>query len=87
MDLRSVMERKLNPTIEYIKSIGWVLLLVYVFLGLFAFISGRIVGYSLAIWVCAGLAAIVTIVFASILLFNIIIVNSTNTKRHFFRRQ
>lgn len=87
MDLRSVKESKLNPTIEYIISIGWVLLLVYVFLGLFAFISGRIVGYSIAIWVCAGLAAIVTIVFASILLFNIIIVNGSNTIKRLFRRQ
>ena len=87
MDLRSVKERKLNPTIEYIKSIGWVLLLVYVFLGLFAFISGRIVGYSLAIWVCGGLAAIVTIVFASILLFNIAIVCGSNAIKRRFRRQ
>jgi len=81
------MERKLNPTIEHFKSIGWVLLLVYVFLGLFAFISGRIVGYSLAIWVCGGLAAIVTIVFASILLFNIAIVCGSNAIKRRFRRQ
>jgi len=81
------MERKLNPTIEHIKSIGWVLLLVYVFLGLFAFISGRIVGYSLAIWVCAGLAAIVTIVFASILLLNIVIVGGFNIKKRLFRQK
>jgi len=81
------MEGKINPTIEHIKSIGWVLLLVYVFLGLFAFISGRIVGYSLAIWVCGGLAAIVTIVFASILLFNIAIVSGSNTIKRRSRRQ
>jgi len=87
MDLRSVKERKFNPTIEYIKSIGWVLLLVYVFLGLFAFISGRIVGYSLAIIFCAGLAAIVTIVFASILLFKIGIVSVSNTIKRLFRHQ
>ena len=81
------MERKFNPTIEHIKSIGWVLLLVSVFLGLFAFISGRIVGYSLAIKVCGGLFAIVTIVFASILLFNIAIVSGSNTIKRLFRRQ
>jgi low affinity Fe/Cu permease len=79
------MERKMNPTIEHIKSIGWVLLLVYVFLGLFTFISGRIVGYSLAIWVCGGLAVIVTIVFASILLFNIAIVSGFNTIKRLFK--
>jgi len=81
------MERKFNPTIEHIKSIGWVLLLVSVFLGLFAFISGRIVGYSLAFMVCGGLVAIVTIVFASILLFNIAIVSGSNTIKRLFRRQ
>jgi hypothetical protein len=81
------MTKELNPTIEHIKSIGWVLLLVYLFLGLIAFISGRIVGYSLAIWVCGGLAAIVTIVFTSILLFNIAIVSGSNTIKRLFRRQ
>ena len=80
------MERKLNPTIEHMKSIGWVLLLVYLFLGLFAFISGLIVGYSLAIGVCGGLAVIVTIVFASILFLNIAIVNGFNTIKRLFRR-
>jgi len=81
------MGRTIYPTLEHIKSIGWVLLLVYVFLGLFAYISGRIVGYSLAIWVCAGLAAVVTIVFASILLLNIAIVSGFNTKKRLFRRK
>jgi L-lactate permease len=80
------MERTINPTIEHIKSIGWVLLLLYVFLGLFAFISGRIIGYSMAIWICAGLAIIVTIVFASILLFNIAIVSGFNIIKRLFRR-
>jgi hypothetical protein len=80
------MGRGLNPTIEHIKSIGWVLLLVYLFLGLFAFISGRIVGYSMAIWVCAGLAAIVTIVFISILFLNIAIVSGSNTIKRLFKR-
>jgi len=81
------MGRTINPTIEHIKSIGWVLLLVYLFLGLFAFISGRIVGYSQAIWVCAGIGIIVTIVFISILLFNIAIVSGSNTIKRLFRRQ
>ena len=80
------MGKTINHTIEHIKSIGWVLLLVYVFLGLFAFISGRIVGYSLAIWICGGLAAIVTIVFASILLLNIAIVSGFNIRKGIFRR-
>jgi len=81
------MEKKVNHTIEHIKSIGWVLLLVYVFLGLVAFMSGRIVGYSLALWVCGGLSAIVTVVFASILLLNIAIVSGFNIRKRLFRRK
>ena len=80
------MNRSINHTIEYIKSIGWVLLLVYLFLGLFAFISGRIIGYSIAIWICGGIALIITIVFASILLlFNVAIVNGSNVIKRIFR--
>ena len=81
------MERTINPTIEHIKSIGWVLLLVYLFLGLFAFISGRIVGYSQAIWICAGIGIIVTVVFVSILLFNIAIVGGLNIIKRLFRHK
>ena len=81
------MGRTINPTIEHIKSIGWVLLLMYLFLGLFAFISGRIVGYSQAIWICAGLGIIVTIVFISILLFNIAIVGGFNIIKRLFRHK
>ena len=81
------MGRTINLTIEHIKSIGWVLLLVYLFLGLFAFISGRIVGYSQAIWICAGLGIIVTIVFISIFLFNIAIVGGFNIIKRLFRQK
>jgi len=63
-----------GPTMEHLKSVGWVLLLIYVFLLSFACISGRIFGYSLVMGVCAGIAVIVTVVFATILLFNIAIV-------------
>jgi hypothetical protein len=65
------MEKHVNPTIEYFRTIGFVLLLVYLFLGLFAFISGHIVGFSPAVWCCVGLGIMVTIVFMSIVLFNI----------------
>jgi len=80
------MGRTIDPTVEHIKSIGWVLLLVYLFLGLFAFISGRIAGYSQAIWIFVGIAVIVTIAFASILLFNIAIVSGINAVKRLFKR-
>jgi hypothetical protein len=79
------MGRAINHTAEHFKSIGWVLLLIYIFLGLFAFISGRIIGYSIAVWICGGLAFIITIVFTSILLFNIAIVNGFNVIKRLFR--
>ena len=78
--------RTIRPAVEHMKTIGWVLLLIYVFLGLFAWISGRIVGYSLAVWVCAGLAAIVTIVFVFILLMNLVIVGGISGMKRLFRR-
>ena len=79
------MNRSINHTIEHMKSIGWVLLLVYLFLGLFAFISGRIIGYSIAISICGGIALIITIVFASILLFNVAIVKGSIVIKRIFR--
>jgi len=79
------MGRAINHTAEHIKSVGWVLLLVYIFLGLFAFISGRIIGYSIAVWICGGLAIVITIVFASIFLFNIAIVSGFNVIKRLFR--
>jgi hypothetical protein len=79
------MDRAINHTLEHIKTIGWVLLLIYLFLGLFAFISGRIIGYSMAVWICGGLAIIITIVFASILLFNVAIVSVFNAIKRIFR--
>ena len=79
------MGRAINHTAEHIKSIGFVLLLVYIFLGLFAFISGRIIGYSIALWICGGLALVITIVFASLLLFNIAIVSGFNVIKRLFR--
>jgi len=79
------MGRPINYTVEHIKSIGWVLLLVYIFLGLFAFISGRIIGYSIAVWICGGIAIMITIVFVSILLLNIAIVNSSNGIKRLFK--
>jgi low affinity Fe/Cu permease len=79
------MKRRINHTTEHIKSIGWILLLVYIFLGLFAFISGRIIGYSIAIWICAGLAVIISIVFASIVLFNIAVVSGFDIIKRLLR--
>ncbi len=81
------VERPMNPTKEHVKTLVWVLLLVYLFLGLFAFISGRIVGYSLAVWVCAGLAVLVTMVFASIFLLNIAIAGGSSMIRRLLKRK
>jgi low affinity Fe/Cu permease len=76
------MEKSVNPTREHFKAIGFVLVLVYLFLGLFVFISGRLVGFSLAIGCCAGLAIVVTIVFMSIVLCNIISIGILKIKKH-----
>ena len=78
------VDKPVNHTVEYFRSIGWVLLLIYLFLGLLAFIFGRIVGFSLAIWCCVGLGMTVTIVFVSIILFNITCIGVVKILRYIF---
>lgn len=80
------MPRPVNHTIEHFKSIGWVLLLLYVFLGLFALVAGRIIGFSMAVWCSVGLGVIVTVVFASIILLNVTFVGTMNMIRRLFGR-
>src|SRR5574342_709955 len=63
-----------HPTRDYFKTIGWVLTLLYLFLILFALVSGQIIGFEYTFLVCFGVGILVTIVFATIISLNLLII-------------
>ncbi len=68
------MNSRHRATADYFRTLGWVLTLLYLFLVLFAFVAGRIMGLSNTFWVCIGIATITTIIFASIIALNMLII-------------
>ena len=59
---------------EHLKEVGWVLFLVYLFLGLLVLIFRTHVEYPTATKICLGFALVVTAVFAGIILCNLLVV-------------
>jgi hypothetical protein len=57
---------------EHPKEVGWVLFLVYLFLGLLVLIFRAHVEFATALKICLGFALVVTAVFVSILLCNLL---------------
>jgi hypothetical protein len=68
------MEKPVDPRGEYVKEIAWAILMIDVIIGLCALLVSRHVGMGTAARVCAGFAALVTVVFGGILLVNLILV-------------
>jgi hypothetical protein len=79
------MQRPINSTIEYFKLIGWVLLLGYFFLGSIAIIFGRMIGYEITVWCCISLAIVITIVFLTIIIFNLLAIFIVSITRRLHR--
>jgi hypothetical protein len=79
------MQKPTNSTIEYFKLIGWVLLLGYFFLGSVAIIFGRMIGYEIAVWCCIGLAIVITVVFLTIIIFNLFAIFIVSLTRRLYR--
>ena len=63
-----------KPTADYFRTLGWVLTLLYLFLILFALVAGRIIGLDNTFWVCIGVATITTVIFASIIALNMLVI-------------
>jgi hypothetical protein len=63
-----------NDLIEHLKEVSWVLFLMYIFLGFIVLIFGRSLGYVTVIWISVVLAALVTIMFASIIMGNLLLI-------------
>jgi preprotein translocase subunit SecF len=52
--------------LNYLKQVLWALFLVYLMLIGIAYLFGKQVGYEISIWVCLGIALLVTVSFISI---------------------
>jgi hypothetical protein len=55
---------------NYFKQVAWALFLVYLILGGAACLFGKQIGYDTVLWVCLGIALLVTVTFISIYLFD-----------------
>jgi len=75
-----------NNLIEHLKEVSWVLFLVYIFLGFIVLIFGRFLGYVTVIWISMVLAALVTIMFASIVMGNLLLILVTTMFRRLLQR-
>ncbi len=53
---------------NYFKQVAWALFLVYLILGGVAYLFGKQIGYDTILWVCLGIALLVTVTFISIYL-------------------
>ena len=71
---KSDVNRRHKPTADYFRTLGWVLTLLYLFLILFALAAGRIIGLDNTFWVCIGIATITTVIFASIIALNMLVI-------------
>jgi hypothetical protein len=70
---------------EHLKDVSWVLLIVYLFLGLVMLIFGRSLGYDTTLWIYIGLVVFITTVFGSIVLGNLLLVVIVRTFKRLFR--
>jgi hypothetical protein len=68
------MGKLTRDLIEHSKGVSWVLFLVYIFLGFIVFIFGRSLGYVTITWISVVLAALVTIMFGSIVIGNLLLI-------------
>jgi hypothetical protein len=68
--------------VEHLEEIGWVLLLVYLLLGLLVLIFHTHVEYGTALRICLGYAVLVTAVFGSIVLVNVIVIAVVKLIQH-----
>lgn len=68
------MNGRQRATADHFRTLGWVLTLLYLFLVLFALVADRILELSDTFCVCIGVATITTIIFASIIALNMLIV-------------
>jgi flagellar biosynthesis protein FliQ len=85
MDYR-FMGKLTRDLIEHSKEISWVLSLVYIFLGFIVLIFGRSLGYVTISWISAVLAALVTIMFGSIVIGNLLLILVTSLFNRFLHR-
>lgn len=60
--------------IAFLKQVLWALFLVYLILLGAAYLFGKQVGFEISMWVCLGIAALVTVTFASIYLCNVAVI-------------
>jgi hypothetical protein len=54
-------------------------------LGSVAIIFGRVIGYEIAVWCCIGLAIVITIVFLSIIIFNLLAIFAVALAKRLYR--
>jgi hypothetical protein len=71
---------------EHLKDILWVLVLVFIFLGFVILIFGGILGYDTVTLIGIGLALLVTIIFISIVLGELLLILMLNLFRRLFHR-
>jgi hypothetical protein len=67
---------------DHLKEVSWVLILLYLLLGFVILIFSRFIGFNVILWICLGLAILITFVFASIILGNLILTGIVNLARH-----
>jgi hypothetical protein len=80
------MDKLTRDLIEHLKEVSWVLLLVYIFLGFIVLIFGRFLGYVTITWIGVILAALVTIMFGSIVIGNLLLILVMSLFRRFLHR-
>lgn len=66
------MGRFVKELIEHLLEVLWALILIYLFLACLAVIFGRSMGYEVTSLVCIGFALVVTAIFASLVLGNLL---------------
>ena len=67
------MRKWTRSFLEHLKEVGWVLVLVYLFLALLVLIFRAHVEYATAAKICFGFAFLVTAVFGAIILGNLLV--------------
>jgi hypothetical protein len=73
--------------LNYLKQVLWALFLVYLMLIGIAYLFGKQVGYEISIWVCLGIALLVTVSFISIYICGVLwIAVEERVKERFHRR-
>ena len=72
---------------NYIKLVLFVLLLILGFLLFIALLFGRYLGYKTTLVVCLGIGVIIIVVFASIMLLNLVVESVAKLKRKKFDKE